>query len=362
MLISIKPKTQINYTLSISDTLIIKGVAICFMLWHHLFYQYSEYREWVQNAAFLGKVCIAMFVFVSAYGLTIQYEKIDIHKFQVPGFRDTLKFQGKRLLKLYINYWVVFILFVPIGVYFFHRSLQASYGADANYSMNLVIDLLGMKGFQSYNITWWFYQVIIILYLAFPILYIALKKLNIFILSLFFLILVFPFIVVPFVHLWLFPFALGISCALKREKISSFLNRTDWKILFLCNLILLFSVAYLKLDEWLFGGIGMDGFFTLTLIFFIITTLRQVKIVTQLFLFLGKHSMNIFMIHTFIYSYFYSGFIYSFRNPGLIFIILLTSSLSISILIEYGKKMLGIYRLETKIIDLFLTTKSTTNY
>ena len=28
-----------NYQLSKDDTLIIKGIAICFMLWHHLFYE-----------------------------------------------------------------------------------------------------------------------------------------------------------------------------------------------------------------------------------------------------------------------------------------------------------------------------------
>jgi peptidoglycan/LPS O-acetylase OafA/YrhL len=339
-----------------SDTLIIKGVAICFMLWHHLFYTFSEYGDWVQNAAFLGKVCIAMFLFVSAYGLTIQYGKIEIHKFQAPRFSDTLKFQGKRFLKLYINYWVIFLLFVPIGVFFFHRSLQVAYGAQINQLKYLITDLLGMNGFQSYNITWWFYQVIIILYLIFPILYIAVKKLNIFILLLFFLILVYHDFIIPIVHLWLFPFALGISSALNKEKITSFLNRTDWKILFVCNLILLCSVAYLKLDEWLFGGLGMDGFFTVTLIFLIITTLRKVKIVTQVLQFLGKHSMNIFMIHTFIFYYFYSGFIYSFKYPALIFIVLLASSLCVSILIEYCKKMIGIYRLENKIIDLYLLT------
>jgi len=352
-----KPDTQINYALSLSDTLIIKGVAICFMLWHHLFYMYSEYGEWVQNTALLAKVCVAMFLFVSAYGLTIQYSKIDIKKFQIPGFINTLKFQGKRLLKLYINYWFIFLLFVPIGVFIFHRSLQIPYGEQVNYLKSILIDFLGMQGFQSYNITWWFYQLIIILYLIFPVLYIAIKKMNIVILIFCFLIFGYHIGNVSILEYWLFPFVLGISYALNRNKISNFLNRINLKILFICNLFLLFSVAFLKLEEWRFGGAGMDGFFTITLIIFVIITVRKVQKITQVFEYLGKHSMNIFLIHTFIFGYFYSGFIYSFKYPFLIFSVLLACSLFISVLIEYCKKIIGIYTLENKIINLFFTVK-----
>ena len=352
-----KNDTQINYTLSSTDTLIIKGVAICFMLWHHLFFMYPEYGEWVQNTAYLGKVCVAMFLFVSAYGLTIQYSKLEIFKLQVPGFINTIKFQGKRLLKLYINYWFVFLLFVPIGVFIFHRSLQIPYGEHVNFLKRMIFDLLGMQGFQSYNITWWFYQLIITLYLIFPFLYFAVKKLNLLILVFCFLILGFHIYIIPIVHDWLFPFVLGISSALNRNKISTFLNRSNWKILFVSNLFLLFIVAFLRLEKWRFSGIGMDGFFTVSLIIFIILTARKSKKISLVFEYLGKHSMNIFLIHTFIFAYFYSGFIYSFNYTLLIFMVLMTCSLVISILIEFGKKIIRLYSLENKIIQLFFTIK-----
>ena len=354
-----KPDMKINYALSSSDTLIIKGVAICFMLWHHLFFDSSVYGEWVQNAASLAKVCVAMFLFVSAYGLTIQYSKIDTSKFHVPFFINTFKFQGKRFLKLYFNYWFIFLLFVPIGVFFFHRTLQIAYGEHVNYLKRTIYDLLGMQAFQSYNITWWFYQLIIILYLIFPFLYFAVKKMNILILVFCFLILGFQIFTIPIVQYWLFPFVLGISSAMYRDKISDFLNRTDWKILFICNLFLLFSVAFLRLMEWRFDGIKMDGFFTITWIVFIIITARKVKIFSLVFEFLGNHSMNIFLIHTFIFYYFFSVFIYSFKYPFLIFIVLLASSLFLSLLIEYCKKIIGLYSLENKIINLVFTIKTT---
>ena len=69
------PQIITNYTLSLKDSFLIKGIAIFLMLWHHLFYTHAEYGYLVQTTAILGKVCVAMFLFVSAYGLTIQFEK-----------------------------------------------------------------------------------------------------------------------------------------------------------------------------------------------------------------------------------------------------------------------------------------------
>lgn len=54
--------------------------------------------------------------------------------------------------------------------------------------------------------------------------------------------------------------------------------------------------------------------------------------------YLGKHAMNIYMIHTFIFRYYYEKFIYSFEYPILIFIVLIILSLSVSIILEFIKK------------------------
>ncbi len=58
--------------------------------------------------------------------------------------------------------------------------------------------------------------------------------------------------------------------------------------------------------------------------------------------FIGVHSMNIFLFHTFIYYYYWQDLIYWTRNPFLIFLTLLIVSLIISIAIETVKKKLNI--------------------
>lgn len=71
-----KTKIAIDYSLSLNDTSLIKGIAICFMLWHHLFYKYPEYGFFVYESSQIGKICVSLFLFLSAYGLTIQFDKL----------------------------------------------------------------------------------------------------------------------------------------------------------------------------------------------------------------------------------------------------------------------------------------------
>ncbi len=55
--------------------------------------------------------------------------------------------------------------------------------------------------------------------------------------------------------------------------------------------------------------------------------------------FLGKHSMNIFLFHTFVYSYYFSDFIYSDPNPLIIYAKLLAVCLPLSMAIEWFKRL-----------------------
>lgn len=58
----------------------------------------------------------------------------------------------------------------------------------------------------------------------------------------------------------------------------------------------------------------------------------------QVLAFLGKHSFNIFLFHTFIYAYYWQELIFWSRNPILIFLTLLTVCIVISVFIEKLKK------------------------
>ena len=60
--------------------------------------------------------------------------------------------------------------------------------------------------------------------------------------------------------------------------------------------------------------------------------------------FLGKHSMNIFLFHTFIFYFWFQNIIYASRNPIIIFFTLLAICIPISIVLEWMKRY-TIYKL-----------------
>ena len=80
-------------SLSKQDTSIMKGIAICAMLFHHL---YCSIPNWISpyggvlfGLGDLGKVCVSLFLFCSGYGLSCQFGK-------VVSAKGTAKFMIKR--------------------------------------------------------------------------------------------------------------------------------------------------------------------------------------------------------------------------------------------------------------------------
>ena len=57
-------------------------------------------------------------------------------------------------------------------------------------------------------------------------------------------------------------------------------------------------------------------------------------------IFIGKHSMNIFLFHTFIFYYWFRDEIYASHNPLIIFLLLLSTCIIISIILEYIKRII----------------------
>lgn len=91
-----------------NDTLVAKGIAVILLLIHHLFYSkdygFSSFllsrTDWV-NLAKISKICVAMFLILSGYGLTKSFEKHQTSSFS---------FVKQHLLKLYTGFWTIFAL------------------------------------------------------------------------------------------------------------------------------------------------------------------------------------------------------------------------------------------------------------
>lgn len=141
--------------LAVDDTNALKGIALLLLLCHHLFYiQKGEYTDIyfanfgiIQEFGIACKVCVAIFVFLSGYGLVKKYNKSERVNFR--------EFYTTRFVKLMMNFWLIWLLFVPIGIFFFGRTPAAVY--QNHILLKGILDFLGLAfsfGYYGYNPTW----------------------------------------------------------------------------------------------------------------------------------------------------------------------------------------------------------------
>lgn len=346
--------TPIDYQISKNDTDIMKGIAFCAMLIHHLFLNFREQSLIAFKLALVCKACVAIFVFLSGYGLSVQFEKV-LELAPMDNIKQSLIFVARRLAKFYLNYWVIFILFVPLGVFAFGRTPEIAYGSD-NIAWNLLTDILGVRGMGSYNVTWWFNQLIICLYLLFPFLYLATKTRLI---GAAFLVLFFIWpkeifrpveVVCSPLSTYLVVFFLGIYLARYRVFVNTMLNKINPVITEAVSIILLLLVCYCRNHPVIngFWGVTVDPFICVFLASTVTSFSRALQSKMKrwnVLGFLGKHSMNMYLTHTFVVGYFLHQFIYGLKNPLLIFFVSLMITLMISVFIETLKNKLCFYNL-----------------
>lgn len=307
------------FNISISDTSVMKGIAIIAMLCHHTFTGRPEfeepYPELLTLLGILGKVCVSMFLFCSGYGLAVQYEKeIDKISTIYEKLIYSIKFIVKRLLKFYTSYWFIFILFVPLGIFIFDISLTDAYGENMSLVKCISYDLLGIPGFQSYNITWWFNKLIIIFYLLFPILFIILRKIK-------FIGIFISFLLMRFVNkfglnyhdllFWQFPLVVGMYYAIYKDTLNNFSSSLSKHritiyisvlvIFILCVVQRLYGLIPIPLGH--ITGKRVDTFLTLSILLILLFYIRNIPWLYKPLSVLGNHSMNIYLIHTFFNYY-----------------------------------------------------------
>jgi peptidoglycan/LPS O-acetylase OafA/YrhL len=324
--------------ISKQNTLIIKGGGILLMLIHHLFYSKETLPLYdditihgigiLNQLGIYCKLCVAIFVFVSGYGLAVSTSS-DV---------KPMAFYKKRFMKLYMNYWFVWLLFVPVSVFLFGRTFANAYGDHV--VVKSVLDFFGllkMFGYDSYNPTWWFYNCIILLYLLFPLLREWLWRSPYLVLSIAITIgLFFPIPGVNVISGYILTFVTGML--LSRMPLRWIENVKWWHVL----------IALVFLSVWRFTKTCPKQIADAMLCFGIAAFLYKVALwswLVKLLEELGKHSMNMFLTHTFIFSFWFRDYIYITRNPLIIFLSLVVCSYLLSVAIEYLKMRVGFYKL-----------------
>lgn len=339
----LKQRNTIDWNLSITDTLVLKGIAICGMLCWHLFYcpnpvgkEFSALAKWF---GIMGDVCVSAFLFASGYGLTKQFAGDGVCE----RGGGSIKFVIRRLIRFYGNFWVILLIMLPIGIIGFHRPLVESESL-IEISKVWLREIFALSGHSSYNASWWFNALIIEMYILFPILYYGLKYACL------------PTLLFVFlerhlsiahinmdVQIYLPIFTIGMFAAMYSNKITSSIQRVPqwcvWVVALCCLLIPMVTLPLLDDGAIYYRGIKLYWLFTIGLTMMIVLTRRVGNKISQSIAYLGRHSSNIYFMHTLIFFYWFPKYFYALHNPLIIFCSLLIICVIISISIEKLKEV-----------------------
>lgn len=354
------------------DTLAVKGIAILIMMQHHCFRNASLFTNYdvsfypfseslIVPISNFFKICVGMFVFLSAYGLTVSLKKYDSqYNLNSKQYTDYL---NTRLVKLMWGYWFVFILSQILTIFIApEHTMRYFENGMFRGAFNVFVDFLGLSnlfGTVSLNNTWWYMTLAVFIVLVVPFIAKALKKYNILFVSLVCLFL--PRIInltkdfrvgeLANSYRWVFAILLGIIFA----KYNLFPKLKDFMI---TNNKVLSKIIKLVIATAILVGFYMartafkgtysnycfeisDGVIPAFVVYYCYEFIVCIPIIRQMLMFFGKHSMNIFLLHTFIRHYWFPEFTYSFRHFALISLVLFAISLVASIVIEGIKKLIG---------------------
>lgn len=294
----------------------IKGVAILMMLWLHLFSNYDTVEQCSNFLTFwngdhlayvLKKLCsmyVPIYVFLGGYGLTKTYTS-------TISSQSASMNNGKRVLTLYVNFWIVFLLSYPIGC-ILNPSLFLSDPFEI-FANAIAFD-------NIFNGAWWFLFPYALITLASTKLIKFLKDANrnkiicYFVAAIALFVVAYvrlenidshDFISLIEVNIWrtsrmLLLFGIGIMFALH--------NVVERFPLPQNNIILWVTLIALILLKLSLGAASLlHPPFVLAMIL-IWCRLQHGKIITTFLTFMGKHSTNLWLTHDFFFAYIAHGY------------------------------------------------------
>lgn len=348
-------------------TMQMKGIAIIILLFHHCFLNAQRWatvpyeklattKGWgyypisfapfsshtIQYLASFSKICVAMFVFMTGYGMWVSYES----QKKKTTMSNYIK---KRMVTLMTGFLIIFvvteILAIPTG-----RFIEV-YGHDFRSVVYMIIDALGLAkllGTPLFCLTWWYMSLAIVLIMIFPFVHSIMGKYQ--------WVVVVASIIVPRacgfgqstdLFRYLLAYTLGMYFAqhdlLVRIKEKFMEQNVAGKLLYLIvSLIGLAVIIKCRQNAWI-GWKYLDfwdGFAAMYVIVISYIYILNGKWIVKGLGFLGKHSMNIFLIHSFYRDVFFHEFTYSFYYAWLDYIVLMAISLVTSIVLEWFKKLI----------------------
>ena len=262
-----------------------------------------------------------------------------------------LKVTLLRYIKVEAAVFFVYVLVVLYKHFVMNEPIKEFYTGARNQfePIYMVIDGLGLAGFfytKYLNSTWWYMSFAIVLIFAMPIICLLYEKIRYVLIPVGIML---PLVIINSnVYFSLLLPSVVIGTAFAYEGWFEFLHQkiqgNNKKQYYLRKLLAFIMTVLLLVVAFEMGNNIASHYmypFGFAIVFLCYEFLEGIPGVKHILMFIGKHSTNIFLVHTFIYLYFYEEFIYSFGYDWLILLVLLLVCLIVSAVIELLKVILG---------------------
>ncbi|MDE6025506.1 MAG: acyltransferase [Lachnospiraceae bacterium] len=356
-----------------NNSLALKGLAICMMMFHHLFLAQERFEGFdvnfapftpkqVINVAAMFKICVSLFVFVTGYGLFLSYNNLAK---KGADRREIGKWCLVRLIKTMSGFWYIYIICFVVTMLTNDMPFDKYYLGNevVKGTMYVLFDFLGLGhllGTPTLCGTWWYMGVAIIYILLIPFLFHIKKKTGWF--SLLILVILLPRMLnqgymggrnaLTFMPILI----LGMTSADYEifERLGAKLqNIGKLKATLFCWLVAVLGilVSYMlwanfqREEIW---GINCN-LVPLVFIFLVKYCLISLKSINSFLIFMGKHSMTIFLTHAFLRVTYLNEWIYSRGHFITIYIALFATSLVLAIVLDALKNVVGVDKVVDKI-------------
>lgn len=296
-LIKKKDSQDISFGVNVSSEL--KGFSILAIVLSHIGYFLVTDTRFLFPLSICAGVSVNLFLFLSGYGLALQQVKHNL---------KPLEFYKKRLLKLFIPFWIVLLLFFVLD------KLVLNIGYSSSFYLKSVLGIFTQAHlYEDLNSPLWYFTFILGFYLAFPFLFFPKKGiLSAFALFIFSLLLVsFGLNLDPGLlslyatHVAAFPVGVLFAALATGEKsyrlldfIRQFICAAPYK-LFRYGLAItsLLGFCYLSLHGGVGEGAIKEQYLSLIAMFLIWLFFVIKPFEFRLFKFLGDYSYEIYLLH-----------------------------------------------------------------
>lgn len=325
--------------LSVKDTKMMQGLSVMAMVWLHLFDRYDYeglftpllFWKDIPLSFYFGQLsdfCVMGFAFCSGYAHFVNYKKFGYYK------RRLVK-----TLSLYCNLWIILIVFTIISM------LKGCYSYMPGNLLEWILNMVGVD--CTYNGAWWYIFVYALIVIVSPFVLKTFDKVT----GISMLIGLVIYLIAWYIRfesgtgnvillligkfgMTYFEYLLGAAfCKFKiMSKVGAFRDKMPnfmWMI-FSTGVFLAMLVGH----TLIIGNVVIAPI-TGAIILILFHMWRKPLYIKNSFLFIGRHSTNIWLTHMFFYAKLFPDFVYIAQYPLLIFMLMMAITIGVSCCVNW---------------------------